>query len=108
MNTSDRLKIWVLAGLLCTAPAQAQQPAIGDQVTSMSFIDIRYLPRTLRDFGERRAYVLFTVTTTCPLAGRILPRVQRLADEHASDGVQFVRRQRRARRLDRRYGGGRP
>ncbi|MEE2815408.1 MAG: redoxin family protein [Actinomycetota bacterium] len=90
MNTHNRIATGLALLSLLVGSAGAQRPAIGDPVASMSFVDIRYLPRSLRDFGERRAYVLFTVTTTCPLAGRILPRVQRLADDLASDGVQFA------------------
>ena len=90
MNRS--LQFAFALGLLTSLSAApvAQRPAIGEPVRAMSFVDIRYLPRSLRDFGERRAYVLFFATATCPLAGRFFPRVQRLADEFGSRGVQFV------------------
>lgn len=75
-------------------PEAVSKPAMGDSVAPFGFVDIRYLRRSLLDFGAPRATVLFTVTCSCPLAGRILPRVQRLADDLAgqSDGpqVQFV------------------
>ena len=44
----------------------------------LRFKDIRYLPRTLRDFGDREAYVLVFANRTCPLAQRSWPKLARL------------------------------
>jgi thiol-disulfide isomerase/thioredoxin len=68
-----------------------QDPArIGDQVGKLKFTDIRYLPRTLEDFGNKKAYVLVFTNTSCPLVQRYLPTLRTLAREYADKGVQFV------------------
>ncbi len=52
--------------------------------------DTRFLPRTLDAFGERRAFVLVFVTQQCPLARRVLPKLDRLAKAYRERGVQLV------------------
>src|SRR5206468_1779260 len=52
--------------------------------------DIRYLPRTLDDFGPKKAVVLVFTNTTCPLAQRYLPTLQALHAEYVDKGVQVV------------------
>ncbi len=90
---------------IAASPAAAQEPtptptspssppsastAIGTVVDDLSFVDIRSQRRRLSDFGPRKAYVLFFVTRDCPMVGRVLPKVARLAAEYAPRGVQFV------------------
>ncbi len=80
-----------LAVLLLTLPAVAQAQdavTIGNPVGKLSFTDIRSLPRTLDDFGTKKAYVLVFTNTTCPVAQRYLPMLQELATQHKD--VQFV------------------
>src|SRR4051812_36443375 len=43
---------------------------LGEPVGKLKFTDIRYLPRTLDDFGPKKAYVLVFINTSCPLVQR--------------------------------------
>lgn len=63
---------------------------IGDRVADFTFKDIRYLPRTLDELGERQAYVIVFTTIDCPLVQRYLPRVNELEEAYRDQGVQFV------------------
>lgn len=47
-----------LAASLMSGAAQAAPAGIGDTVEDVTFKDIRYLPRTLKDFGDRKAVLL--------------------------------------------------
>jgi thiol-disulfide isomerase/thioredoxin len=75
--------------LLTTGTGRTQDAArIGERVGKLGFTDIRYLPRTLDDFGDRKAFVLVFTNTSCPLAKRYLPTLRALARAHKD--VQFV------------------
>jgi mono/diheme cytochrome c family protein len=75
--------------LFAVITAQAQEAVkIGATVGKLKFTDIRYLPRTLDDFGAKKAYVLVFTDTTCPLVQRYLPAVQALSRDYKD--VQFV------------------
>jgi thiol-disulfide isomerase/thioredoxin len=63
---------------------------IGSQIGNLAFKDIRYLPRSLADFRGAKAFVLCFLTNDCPVAQRYLPTLQRLHEEYAGQGVQFV------------------
>lgn len=63
---------------------------IGDTIDNVTFKDIRYLPRSLDDFGQPQAYVLFFTNTTCPLVQRYLPVIDQLDAQYRDQGVQFV------------------
>src|SRR5262249_18325961 len=63
---------------------------IGDRVTKLSFKDIRYLPRTLDDFSNKKAFVLVFTNTTCPLVQRYLPTLKQMEREYRDKGVQFL------------------
>jgi thiol-disulfide isomerase/thioredoxin/mono/diheme cytochrome c family protein len=84
----------VLASVLMSLTAAAGRAddgvKIGDAVGKLKFIDIRYLPRSLDDFGSRKAFVLVFTNTSCPLAKRYLPVLQTLAQDYRTDDVQFV------------------
>ena len=85
----------ILFGVIALGVAAAAVPAqeavkIGERVPKLTFTDIRYLPRTLDDFGKKKAYVLIFTSTTCPLVQRYLPTLQTLAKEYAGKDVQFV------------------
>jgi thiol-disulfide isomerase/thioredoxin/mono/diheme cytochrome c family protein len=74
-------------------PAKVKQtPAvqIGQPVAELRFKDIRYLPRSLDDFKENRAFVLVFTNTTCPLVQRYLPVLQSLEKEYRNRGIQFL------------------
>lgn len=83
----------VRLGLLTAAMAgavDAAPPAIGDVLADLRFKDIRYLPRTLRDFGDPAAVVLVFTNTTCPIVQRVWPKLVRLDEAFRDRGVQFV------------------
>ena len=81
---------------ISAAPADTTRPQIGSKVGSMTFTDIRFLPRSLSDLASKqdrvakRAFVLIFTNTTCPLVQRYLPRLKALDEEFGGQGVQFV------------------
>ena len=80
-----------LALVSLTAAGRAEDAVkVGDRVGKVKFTDIRYLPRTLDDFGEKKALVLVFTNTSCPLAQRYLPVMQALSQDYTAKGVQFV------------------
>ena len=80
----------VLLLLPCAAVRSQDAAKVGDQVGKLKFTDIRYLPRSLDDFGKKKAYVLVFTNTSCPLAQRYLPTLQALEKEYRVRDVQFV------------------
>jgi len=75
---------------LVTIEAKEKKIPLGSVVDQFTFTDIHYLPRTLKDLGEAKAYVIVFTTTACPLAQRYLPRLQELSSQYSSKGVQFL------------------
>ncbi len=80
----------LITAFLTSASRGAEPPKVGDAIGKLKFTDIRSLPRTLDDFGEKKAYVLVFVNSTCPVAQRYLPILQELENEYRDRGVQFV------------------
>lgn len=76
--------------LAAVAAAAEPEVKIGTAVGDLRFKDIRYLARSLRDFGEKRAYVFVFVETGCPLVPKYLPTLQKLEREYRDKGVQFI------------------
>lgn len=72
------------------AAASGGEPLLGARVDDLLFKDIRYLPRSLRDLGEQRAYVFVFTNTTCPIVKRSWPKLKRLDAAYRERGVQFV------------------
>ena len=70
--------------------AKENSVKIGQQIEALTFKDIRFLPRTLDDFGDKQAVVIICANTTCPLVKRYLPTIKRLEEKYRDDGVQFV------------------
>ncbi len=77
----------VLAG---RSPAADKPVAVGTKVANLTFKDTHYLPRSLDDFPEARAFVLVFVNTTCPVAQRYLPVLRELEQAYRGKGVQFL------------------
>src|ERR1700722_2811358 len=76
---------------LVTNVSCADEPVkIGDSIGKLKFTDIRSLPRTLNDFGKKKAFVLMFINTTCPVVQRYLPTVQGLEHDYRAKEVQFV------------------
>lgn len=63
---------------------------LGEKAPHLLFKDIRYLPRSLDDFGKKRAYVVVFTTTGCPLVERYLPVLQKLESDYRAKDVQFL------------------
>ena len=61
-----------------TLLAEDAPPSIGSEIPDLKFKDIRYLTRSLKDFGEKKAIVLVFTNTTCPLAQKYWPKLKRL------------------------------
>ncbi len=94
MNNLRTVRLFVvltMAGILNSElSVVANAIEIGQQVEELNFKDIRYLPRTLADFGEKKAYVLFFTNTDCPLVQRYMPVLMRLDETYGPEGVQFI------------------
>jgi mono/diheme cytochrome c family protein/thiol-disulfide isomerase/thioredoxin len=78
-----------IAALLLAGTASAAT-AIGEKAGKLEFKDIRYLPRSLDEVGEGKAYVLYFFTSTCPLAQRYMGRINEMAAAYAEQGVLFT------------------
>jgi mono/diheme cytochrome c family protein len=89
-----RSALLLSAGLLLfLRPAHAEpQPAmpIGSMVENLRFKDIRFLVRSLDDFGKRKAFVVVFVDAGCPVASRYLPTLNKLDRDYRGKGVQFL------------------
>lgn len=70
--------------------AETPLPAPGDRIGDLAFQDLYYKTVHLGDWDERRAYVLFFFSNTCPVARRYMTRVGELEARFREDGVQFV------------------
>ncbi len=90
----SHLVLSIFCGLVLfvgVAHAGAEElPAIGTEAKPFTFTDMRYLPRTLSDFGDRQAYVLVFTTLDCPIVKRSLPKLRKLDETYRAQGVQFV------------------
>ncbi len=64
--------------------------SLGSNVGSLHFTDIHYLPRSLSEFGDRKAYVVVFTTLDCPIVKRSLPTLKKLEKEYRDKDVQFV------------------
>lgn len=86
------MRRFVALALVVFAPpaVAADAPKVGDAVGKLKFTDTRSLPRTLDDFGKKKAVVLVFVNTTCPLAQKYLPTLAALEKEYRAKDVQFV------------------
>ena len=83
---------WVAGMALTFANLEARERVvpIGSQAEKLTFKDIHYLPRTLDDYAQAKAYVLAFTTTGCPLVERYLPRLKELSAQYRDKGVQFI------------------
>ena len=76
--------------IVASVEARPAKVPIGSQPEKIIFKDIRYLPRSLDDFGHPKVMVLAFTTTECPLSRRYLPRLQELSAQYRDQGVQFI------------------
>jgi hypothetical protein len=80
----------VLFLLVHTALAGEPNVPVGTKIEDLRFKDIRYLSRSLGDFGEKKAVALVFVDSGCPMVPKYLPVLQRLDRTYRDRGVQFV------------------
>jgi hypothetical protein len=80
----------ILAASSAAAPAADKNVAISARVGNITFKDIHYLPRSLADFREARAFVLVFTNTTCPVVQRYLPGLRAMEKDYRPKGVQFL------------------
>lgn len=69
---------------------ESAKSKIGDTVGELRFKDIRYVPRSLKDLGDKRAIVIVFTNTTCPIVQKYWPKLKRLHEQYDAQGVQFV------------------
>jgi peroxiredoxin len=87
------LGVLIAIGLVQSRDARGEgekKAAIGEPVAKLAFKDIHYLPRSLDDFRDKKAFVLVFTNTTCPLVQRYWPELCRLEKEFRSRQVQFL------------------
>jgi hypothetical protein len=80
------------AAVFCVSAARAadKEVKIGASIGNLTFKDIHFLPRSLDDFGAKKAYVIVFTNTTCPLAQQYFPTLKALEKEFRDKGVQFL------------------
>ncbi|MBL4844209.1 MAG: redoxin domain-containing protein [Planctomycetes bacterium] len=87
---ASRLLLATLCLLSLALAQDTERPKAGAPVQGLVFKDTRYSPRTLAEFGPKRAFVLLFVTDSCPIAKRYLPEIKRLHALYSKRGVQFL------------------
>ncbi|WP_437223850.1 redoxin family protein [Planctomicrobium sp. SH661] len=81
----------VVLGTVCHADAPSQSRLkIGEVAPNWTFTDTHYLPRTLSDFGKKRAYVVVFTTLQCPVVRRSLPLLKAMEEKFRDQEVQFL------------------
>ncbi|MBI1321489.1 MAG: redoxin domain-containing protein [Candidatus Hydrogenedens sp.] len=82
--------VWLalLAGMAASGSAWSVEP--GDKVEVPTFKDMRYLPRTIADFGAKKFYVLYFFSNTCPVAQRYMGAMAELDNTYRDNDIQFV------------------
>lgn len=80
--------------LLCPGLFAADRDAtpvdIGSVINNLLFKDRLFLPRELSDFEDAQAIVIVAANTSCPIVQKYWPKLVRLHEEFAPQGVQFV------------------
>lgn len=66
------------------------RPRIGQRVDGLAFKDIRFLTRSLDDFGPMAAFVVVATNSTCPVTQRYLPVLGELEKVYRDRKVQFL------------------
>ena len=63
---------------------------IGQPVRTFVFKDIRYLPRTLDEFGKRDAFVIVFTSTNCPHVNAAFRGVGEMEKAYRGKNVEFL------------------
>ena len=72
------------------AEASGHEPILGREIEGFSLKDFRGKEHALSDYEDKRAVVAFFMGTECPLAKLYGPRMQKLAEEFAEQGVAVI------------------
>ncbi|MDF1667880.1 MAG: redoxin domain-containing protein, partial [Planctomycetota bacterium] len=67
-----------------------KQTPIGAKIKDLRFKDIRYLPRSIKEIGQRKAYVIVASTVSCPINARYWPKLKALHKAYKGQGVEFL------------------
>lgn len=67
-----------------------KQTPIGSKIKDLRFKDIRYLPRSIKEIGKRKAYVIVASTVSCPINARYWPKLKSLHKQYHDKGVEFL------------------
>jgi thiol-disulfide isomerase/thioredoxin len=89
-RTTATVLLLVALGATQAARAEEKTVRVGDRIGKLDFKDIRYLPRSLDDFPNKKAFVVVFANTTCPLVQRYLPTLKQTEKEYRAKGVQFL------------------
>ncbi len=84
------LSTLVVAVLASFAVAAEPKVKIGTKIDDLRFKDIRFVARSLKDLGDKKAYVFVFVESSCPLVAKYMPALSRLESTYRDKGVQFV------------------
>lgn len=63
---------------------------VGEVVDDLRFKDIRFVGRSLGDFGDTKVLVIVFTDTHCPVASRYMPRLEALWRQYRPRGVVFL------------------
>jgi len=80
----------VTVSIVLASLASAAEVKIGTKIDDLRFKDIRFVSRSLKDLGEKKAYVFVFVESSCPLVAKYMPALIRLESMYRDKGVQFV------------------
>ncbi len=81
---------WLLLAVVLLTLTPAGAVALGAPVGAMTFKDIRYLPRTLDDFGAVSAYAFVFFCSACPESEKALEAFAASEAAYRGHGVQFA------------------
>lgn len=76
--------------LATAAEPDTESVAIGSTIENLRFKDRLFLPRELSEFEDAQAFVVVASNTSCPIVQKYWPKLVRLHNEFAAQGVQFL------------------
>ena len=74
----------VTVSIVLASLASAAEVKIGTKIDDLQFKDIRFVSRSLKDLGDKKAYVLVFVESSCPLVAKYMPALNRLEKDYRS------------------------
>jgi mono/diheme cytochrome c family protein len=83
-----RALMFLMSCVLVTGQGLAVE--LGTRVAQLDFKDTWYLPRTLDDLGEAKAYVFVFAASSCDAMDTLAPRLRELEAAKVAQGAKFV------------------